>query len=67
MKLVVPDGWSGQIVDADGNECEPVNGIVEMADDKTHSALWGFGFVVQPPQPETLAPSRTQSKDETTV
>ena len=46
MKLNVPQDYTGAIRDAEGVQYAPVDGVVEIPDEKVHDGFWGFGFTV---------------------
>lgn len=51
MKLTVPQGFASDIRDSDGKAYSPVNGVVDIPEDKVTDNLWGYGFarVVETP------------------
>ena len=44
MNLTVPKDFAGDILDSDGVKYLPVNGVVDIPEDRVTANLWGFGF-----------------------
>jgi hypothetical protein len=44
MKLNVPKEFIGEVRDADGKQYMPVDGVVDVPDNKVTDSMWAYGF-----------------------
>ena len=62
MRLLVPDNFTGQVIDASGKIHNPQKGIVAIPVKEVTENLWGLGFAAA----EVLPPKQTKPNNSIT-